>query len=399
MSFMPNERYIVHVDMDAFFAAIEQRDNPGLRGKPVVVGADPKAGRGRGVVSTCSYEARKFGIHSAMPISTAYRNCPRAVFLPVDMERYTDVSRQLYNIYNEFTPMVEPAGLDEAYLDITASHHLFDGPACTCILLKTRIKEVTRLTASVGLAPMKMAAKIASDLKKPDGFVQVSQTSLLDFLWPLPVDKICGLGKKTKIFLEQYGIVTIGDLARRNKDELISLLGRNGETLWQLANGIDERNIEIATEAKSISSETTFMVDTLDNHRIMGALFSLCESVSSRLRKEACKAKTVTLKVRFEGFDTYTKAVTMHKSTNFSEDIYKVARKLYDMFEIKDKKVRLIGVKTSGLLPGDTQDSLFRDASDNRKEEIYRAMERIKAKFGDDSICRAASRIMHGGRH
>jgi len=379
--------------MDAFFASVEQRDNPKLKGKPVIVGADPKAGRGRGVVSTCSYEARKFGVHSAMPISVAYRYCPRAVFLPVDMEKYTSVSRHICNLYNEFTPDVELTGLDEAFLDITASHHLFGGPAHTCLLLKARIKESTQLTASLGLAPTKMAAKIASDLKKPDGFIQVSPDELLEFLWPLPVEKMPGLGKKTKLFLNQRSIITIGDLARHSQTELISLLGKNGETFWRLAHGIDERTIETVTEAKSIGNEVTFAVDTCDAQRIAGALFSLCESVSGRLHKASLKARTITLKIRFEEFDTYTKATSMHKSTNFSEDIYKVAKKLYTMFEGNHKKVRLIGIKASGLIAADIRDSIFVNAGDERKEEIHRAIERIKIKFGEQSICKAASRM------
>ena len=180
---MQKQRYIVHVDMDAFFAAIEQRDNPSYRNKPVIVGADPKRGKGRGVVSTCSYEARKFGIHSAMPISTAYRKCPQGIFLPVDMEKYAQVSEEVCGVLCEFSPLVEPVGIDEAFLDITSSYHLFGSPRETCLRLKMRIKEETSLVASVGLAPAKMVAKIASDLKKPDGFVEVTQEGLFDFLF------------------------------------------------------------------------------------------------------------------------------------------------------------------------------------------------------------------------
>ncbi|MCX5715697.1 MAG: DNA polymerase IV [Candidatus Omnitrophica bacterium] len=195
------EKLIVHVDMDAFFAAIEQRDNPELRGRAVVVGADPKAGKGRGVVSTCSYEARRFGIHSAMPISAAYKRCPDAAYLPVDIPKYSRVSRQIYKILYEFTPDIEPVGIDEAFLDITGSFHLFKTPLNTCLLLKAGIKEKTGLTASLGLAPTKTAAKIASDLKKPDGMVEVKPEGLLDFLWPLEIRRLWGLGAKTEQIL------------------------------------------------------------------------------------------------------------------------------------------------------------------------------------------------------
>jgi len=187
---MKKERYIVHADMDAFFAAIEQRDNPRLKGKPVVIGADPKKGKGRGVVSTCSYEARRFGIHSAMPISYAYRRCPHAVFLPVDMAKYYNVSQQIYNIFTDFTPDVEPISIDEAFLDITGSCHFFGTPLETCLIIKRRIRNDTGLSVSIGLAPIKMAAKIASDLEKPDGLVQVSKDTLLAFLWPLDIGRI-----------------------------------------------------------------------------------------------------------------------------------------------------------------------------------------------------------------
>ena len=193
------EKYIVHVDMDAFFAAIEQRDNPALRNRPVIVGADPKMGKGRGVVSTCSYEARKFGIHSAMPISFAYRKCPHAVFLPVNMKKYEKVSARIFRILSEFTPCVETVSIDEAFLDITGSFYIFGSPQKLCIQLKSRIKEETGLTASIGLAPTKMAAKIASDLKKPDGFVEVSREKLLDFLRPLSIRRLWGVGQKTLI--------------------------------------------------------------------------------------------------------------------------------------------------------------------------------------------------------
>ena len=194
---MNTNRYIIHVDMDAFFASIEQRDNPSLRGKPVIVGADPKKGRGRGVVSTSSYEAREFGIHSAMPISIAYQRCPYAAFLLPDMERYSEASRRIYRILYDFTPDIEPVGIDEAFLDITASYKIFGTPREAALLIKKRIKEETSLTASVGLAPTKMAAKIASDLEKPDGMVEVSREGLLDFLWPLEIRRLWGLGKKT----------------------------------------------------------------------------------------------------------------------------------------------------------------------------------------------------------
>ncbi len=201
---MISDRCIAHVDMDAFFASIEERDNPSLKGKPVIVGADPKKGKGRGVVSACSYEVRKFGIHSAMLISIAYRQCPSGIFLPVDIKKYSGVSREIYEILYNFTPEIQPISIDEAFLDITGSYRLFGTPRDVCLLIKSRIKGETLLTASIGLAPTKMAAKIASDLEKPDGMVEVRPENLLDFLQPLDASRLWGLGKKTEALLKKY---------------------------------------------------------------------------------------------------------------------------------------------------------------------------------------------------
>ena len=393
---MPKERYIVHVDMDAFFASIEQRDNPRLKGKPVVIGALPKQGRGRGVVSTASYEARKFGIHSSLPISIAYNRCPAAFFLPVNMHKYISASKQIYNIFNTFTPRVEQISIDEAFLDITASFHLFESPLNTCKLIKEKIKKETQLTASIGLAPTKMAAKIASDINKPDGIFEVKPENLLDFLWPLPVEKISGLGEKSKLALNRAGVHTIGDLAKRDIKELVSFFGKNGEYFWHLARGIDASEVEQSDEIKSVSNETTFEEDTLDEKLIKKELLALTESVSRRLRLNKFKAKTITLKIRLTGFRTYTRAITLSKSTNFVDDIYKIANKIYfDFISSKDfdckTKIRLIGIKASNLLDSDIKDSLFDDNKDRKKENIHNAMDKIKEKFGDNIIHRGLS--------
>ncbi len=391
----PKERYIVHVDMDAFFASIEQRDNPTFQGKPVIIGADPKQGKGRGVVSTASYEARKFGIHSAMPISIAYDRCPEAIFLPVDMPKYAAVSRQIYNIFNEFTPNVEQVSIDEAFLDITASFHLFGTPLETCKLIKERVKKDTKLTASIGLAPTKMAAKIASDINKPDGIFEVKQDKLFDFLWPLPVEKISGLGEKAQLILNRIGIKTIGDLAKYKAQDLVSLFGKNGEYFWSLAKGIDESQVEQDEEIKSISNESTFEEDTLDEKLIKQELLYLSERLSARLRQEKFKAKTITLKIRLTGFHTYTRAITLSKSTNFVDEIYKTANKIYGSFlssaDLNNKKkIRLLGIKASNLVDSNTKDSLFDENKDQKRENIHKAIEKLQAKFGE--------KIIHRGR-
>jgi len=388
---MSKERFIVHVDMDAFFAAIEQRDDPRLMGKLVIVGADPKGGRGRGVVSTCSYEARKFGVHSAMPISTAYKKCPAAIFLPVDMEKYGKVSDEIYRLLYEFTPDIEPVSIDEAFLDITGSYHLFGTPLETCRLIKYRIKEGARLTASLGLAPTKMAAKIASDLKKPDGLVEVTREGLLEFLRPLSVRKIWGLGEKTEKTLNDIGIRTIGELAQRDPKELVGEFGKNGFEMWRLANGIDESGVETEREAKSIGNEVTFDEDTLDKKRVENALLTLSQKVAARLRDEGLKARTITLKIRLSGFETHTRAVTLDGATNFDEAIYGRIKRLFNDFPLKGKKVRLVGVKASNLSSASFRESLFQEGEEAKSESIHKAIDKIRHKFGDGFIYRAGS--------
>lgn len=386
---MRKERYIVHVDMDAFFAAVEQRDNPAYRGKPVIVGADPKGGKGRGVVATCSYEARAYGIHSAMPISKAYKLCPHGIYLPPDMEKYCAASRRIRGILYDFTPHIEAVSIDEAFLDITSSCHLFGTPEDTCLKIKWRIREDEGLTASVGLAPTKMAAKIASDLKKPDGFVKVTSEGLTDFLWPLPLRKLWGLGPKSEKTLNGTGIFTIGDLARTDMKRLTRIFGKNGFSLWQLANGIDGREVISGGESKSVSNETTFDEDTDDEKLIESTLMHLCEKVSGRLRQDNAKGRTVTLKLRLEGFHTHTRSRTMPCPANFVDNIFGAIIELYKDFDRGGKKVRLLGVRVAGFGEPGLQQDLFTAITDEKREKMHKAVDRIKKKFGDDAIHRA----------
>jgi DNA polymerase-4 len=384
------QAYIVHVDMDAFFASIEQRDTPSYKNRPVIVGSDPKKGKGRGVVSACSYEARKYGIHSAMPISIAYKKCPNGVFLPVDMKKYAQVSHEIFTLLETFTPEIEPVSIDEAFLDITGSHHLFGGLIETCHDIKKQIKKATGLTASLGLAPNKMTAKIASDIKKPDGFVIVSRQNLLAFLHPLPVEKLWGVGEKTKIVLKGIGINTIGDLAKRDVTALIDIFGKNGQHVWELANGIDPRVVETDCAIKSISNEYTFDKDVREKHKIMDVLMTLSEKVSRRLRKSHFKGKTITLKIRFSDFKTFTRSVSIKTSTNFADIIYKIVLEKLETFDLKTKSVRLIGVGVSNLSDQSWREDLFTENSDpvKKKERIHKALDRIFDKFGDNALKR-----------
>ena len=385
------ERHIVHVDMAAFFAAIEQRDDPALKGKPVIIGADPKGGRGRGVVSTCSYEARKFGVRSAMPISEAWRRCPKGVYLPPSFHKYEEASSKIREVFYEFTPDIEQVSIDEAFLDITRSAHLFGGPLETCRRVKKRVREATGLSCSVGLAPTKMAAKIASDLKKPDGLVVVETAGLRAFLAPLDISKLWGLGPKTAALLRERGINTVGELSAAGEDALAGL-GGHAQELKALALGVDPREVHEEQGAKSVGNETTFEVDTADEREIKESLLALADKVSSRLREGGYKGRTVTLKIRLEGFETYTRAKTLPLATNYTDVLAREALALYAAFGRGRKKVRLLGVKVSGLLPAEEKESLFEEEGDARREKAHKAIEAIREKFGRSSIYRAGGK-------
>ena len=327
-----SSRVIIHVDMDAFFASVEQRDAPHLKGKPVVVGADPKGGQGRGVVSTCSYEARRFGIHSAMPISLAYQRCPQAVFLPGNFKKYREVSEEIFNILYNFTPHIEPVSIDEAFLDITGSFHFYETPFKTALAIKDQIKKKVQLTASIGIAPVKMVAKIASDYAKPDGLLEVKEEDVLNFLWPLTINKLWGVGPKTQEMLNKIGIKTIGELAHQSPEVLYERFGEHGLHLYDLANGLDPREVIGDDEIKSVSHEHTFETDTDNREEIYKIILELSEKLSRRLRKLELKAKTLTFKIRLKGFKTYTRALTLAERTNFFDTIHQKSKELFDEF-------------------------------------------------------------------
>jgi nucleotidyltransferase/DNA polymerase involved in DNA repair len=387
------ERYIVHVDMDAFFASVEQRDTPEFRDKPVIVGSDPKSGKGRGVVAACSYEARKYGIHSAMPISIAYNKCPRAVFLRPDFKKYVRASHHVFDILERFTPEIEPISIDEAFLDITGSYAIFGSPHETCRMIKDAIKKETGLPSSIGMAPNKMTAKIASDIGKPDGFTEITEEGLSDFLHPLPVGKLWGVGEKTLEHLKKFGINTIGDLAMRREEEMEQMLGKNGKHLWELANGMDPRAVESSGIIKSISNEHTFDEDVTDWSIVKDTLMFLSEKVSRRLRKSDFKGRTITLKIRFSDFKTYTRAVTVQHPTNFADEIYgEVSGKLAD-FKTGKRPVRLVGVRVSNLSDVSVPADLFYPEEERnlKKERLHKALDRIADKFGQGAVHRRSA--------
>ncbi len=378
-------RRIIHVDMDAFFASVEQRDRPELRGEPVIVGGSPE---GRGVVSAASYEARKYGVRSAMPCARAKRLCPSAIFLPVDMPKYAAASRAVMAILREVTPLVEPLSCDEAFLDVTGSRALFGDSEEIAWAIKHHIREQLSLTASVGVATNKFLAKLASDLEKPDGLVVVPEGRESEFIRPLPIARLWGVGPATGRRLEALGLTTIGAVADCPPSLLRAELGDHAEGLQRLARGIDERPVQPDHEAKSISAETTFDTDTRDIEFLNRVLLDLSDHVAERVRRAGAMAGTVTLKLRFHDFTTITRDVTLSEPTCAGLVVYGQARELLRRMRLGTREVRLIGVGTSNFA-AERQLSMFGDGA-RRAEQTDQAIDELKNRFGPDAVRRAS---------
>ena len=376
--------------MDAFYASVEQRDRPELRGRPVIVGADP---RGRGVVAASSYEARRFGVHSAMPIGRAARLCPDGVFLPVDMEKYARVSREIMAILAEFTPLLEPLSIDEAFLDVTKTRALFGDGEEQARRIKSRIRTAVGLAASVGVASNKFIAKVASDLEKPDGLVVVTPGGEADFLAPLPVSRLWGAGRVTTADLESMGIRTIAQLAAIPPSHLQSRFGRGGALLSALAHGVDERAVEPFAPPKSMGAEETFERDHRDGERLRATLRGQAERVARELRAQGYAGRTVTLKLRFADFSTITRSHT-GDPTQDGLTVYREASALLDRVVLR-QPVRLIGLSVAALgLAGQGQLALLGpDAV--RRERLARALDRLAERFGEASV-RPATTLSRG---
>ncbi len=381
---------IMHVDMDAFYAAIEQRDNPELKGKPVIVGGTIES---RGVVSTASYEARKYGVHSAMAMTEAHRRCPDGIYLPVDMQKYRRVSRQLMEIFHRFTPDVEAISLDEAFLDLTGSQKLFGPAEGIGMEIKRLIREELQLTASVGLSYNKFLAKLASDMDKPDGFYRILPEELEEKVWPLPIRRMMGVGGKTSQMLEQMGVTTIGQLAKVNTGLLEHLLGKQGVVMHQVANGIDDRRVEPVRESKSVGRETTFPQDICEQYLLETILFTLADDVCHTLRISGLKGKTVSIKIRYPDFRSITRAVTLEQYTSSFEPVFAAVQDLMQHNYKDGTAVRLIGVTVSNLKKDDQiveQQDLFQDATaQNRQNELNKVMDKINEKYGGNTVHRA----------
>lgn len=384
-------RVILHVDMDAFFAAVEQRNHPEYRGKPVIVGADPKGGKGRGVVSTCSYEARKFGVHSAMPISRAYKLCPQGIYVWPNGKLYAQVSKEIFEIFYEFTDAVEPLSIDEAFLDVTGSMRLFGSGDEIARKIKQRIVEKEKIIASVGVAPNKYLAKIASDLEKPDGLVVVEPDKIDEFLFPLDISRLWGAGKKTQETLRKMNIHTIGELAAFPLDVLDKKLGKMGKHFYYLAHGIDERPVHASQGVKSVSNEHTFDKDVLDEQVVLSMLLKLSEKVGYRLRKKELRGKTIHLKLRYDNFSTITRNKTLPGPINDTATIYRIIESLFKANYQKGRRIRLTGVGISGFDdPLHEQLSLF-DGTTEKQQALDQLQDSLINRFGKKIISRAES--------
>ena len=379
------ERIVLHIDMDAFFASVEQRDHEEYRGKPVIVG-----GLGpRGVVSTASYEARKFGVHSAQAMAIARRLCPNAIFLHPDHARYSDVSRQIFSILSRFSPVIEQLSIDEGFLDLTGMERLMDNPRVYGEEIKRAVREETGLTASVGIAPNKFLAKLASDLEKPDGLVVIRPEDAEKVLAPLPVNRIFGVGKKTEARLAALGYRTIGQLAAADRGKLVQALGnRMASQLLALAHGLDDRPVEPRRAAQSIGREETFDEDIRSREEAERVLLALSEEVGWRLRRKGLFARTITLKVRLGSFDTFTRQQTLPEPVAYDEDIFREAQTLFRAFPMPPGQgIRLLGVSAGNLSEGG-EVSLFDDHE--KKDRLYGAIDSLKRRFGEGVVTRAA---------
>ena len=375
------QRWIMHVDMDAFYASVEILDNPELKGLPVIVGGRSA----RGVVSTCSYEARKFGVHSAMPLFEARRLCPHGVYLPVRPHRYAEMSGKIMAIFRETSPLVEQLSIDEAFLDLTGMERL-GGAETIARKVQNRIMDELKLSASVGLAPNKFLAKLASDMRKPRGFVKIAPEEAALLLAPMPVSKIFGIGRSAEEKLKQFGIEKIGQLAAADITILRKVFGINAEQVKLLARGLDDRPVVNEEEAKSIGKENTFDRDLTDFESCREEVLDLCGQVGWRLRREKLAGHTVTLKVKFADFHTITRSATSDRLIAWDEDIFALVEKLLQKINVKPG-VRLLGVSVSNLFCPEDEPTLGFE-EDERMKKRNQAIDALKGKFGENIIKR-----------
>ncbi|MBL0389152.1 DNA polymerase IV [Tumebacillus sp. ITR2] len=397
-------RTILHLDMDAFFASVEQRDHPEFRGKPVII-AHPAAVRG--VVSTCSYEARRFGVHSAMPTAQAKRLCPHGIFVEPDHRKYSQVSREMMAILARYTPLIEPLSVDEAFLDVTACRKLFGDGITIARRIKEDIRRELNLTASVGIAYNKFLAKLASDLEKPDGLCPITPQDVETRVHPLPISRLWGVGQKSAEQLKRLGLHTIGDVARMDVVRMRTYIGSLADHIYWLANGKDERPVQAEREAKSVGQETTFATDVRDVGFLETTLLAQVEKVARRLRKAGVEGRTLTLKLRYAPWRTITRSHTFPRATDLETPLYQAVKELLAKCGLsREDAIRLIGVQVGNLVPKGSgveveeqvqQLSLFDQPAaapkvmeiDPRQQELSRVVDSLKDKFGEKIVTRA----------
>ncbi|MDH5324033.1 MAG: DNA polymerase IV [Gammaproteobacteria bacterium] len=381
---------IIHADMDAFFASVEIREQPHLADQPVVVGGSPQS---RGVVAAANYIARRFGIHSAMPMSIAVKKCPHLVILPHRLDLYAHVSQQIRAIFERYTPLVEPLSLDEAFLDVAASERLYGSAHSIGRKIKQNINDELRLTVSIGIAPNKFIAKIASDVDKPDGFTVVTRSQVQDFLDPLPVWRIWGVGKVTEKSLDKLGIRTIAQLRAFNEGLLKDNFGEHGMQLWRLARGIDPRPVVCEHETKSISHETTFAHDITEREILLATLLQLTEQVAWRLRHHELRGRTVQLKIRYSDFKTVTRSHSLQQATDQTQVLWQTVKQIFT-YKLPPKlpPVRLIGMGISNLSePAQAIQQELLQTESSAQSKLDAVADSINAKFGKNSLTRARS--------
>lgn len=387
---MDTDQSILHIDMDAFFASVEQRDRPELRGKPVLVGYDGP----RGVVAAASYEARRFGCHSAQPMVVAKRRCPDAVIVPVNGRLYGDVSRQIFSILDSFSPLVEPLSVDEAFLDLTGTDRSLGHASDVVRQIKAQIWDELKLTASAGLAPNKFLAKLASDMNKPDGVTVITAENIDSVMMPLPVSRIWGIGKVTAGKLTSVGINTVGDLRALPIESLRQYFGADAQRYWNLSRGIDNRPVVSDREAKSIGHEQTFGTDLRDPNDVRRILLGQVEQVARRLRRHRFLAKGVVVKIRFGDFQTITRSKSLDDATDVTSELWGVVKALFDDWTFQP--VRLVGVSadrlTHGESHGESQGGLFADPEHARQKDIDRVADQIAERFGKSAIRRGGAK-------
>jgi len=382
------DRAILHVDMDAFYAAVEAHDDPSLAGKPLLVGGTG----GRGVVAAASYEARRFGVHSAMPMREALRRCPHAVCVRPRMARYRDVSRTVFEVFGEFTDLVQGLSLDEAYLDVTGSRSLHGTPEAMAREIKRRIRARTGLTASVGVAPNKLLAKLASEMDKPDGLTVIRTQDANDVLDPLPVGRLHGIGRRTAARLEAQGIHTLGQLRAAPESVLWPLFGRDTRTMRDRASGIDDRPVVADAGEQQISSEETFDTDIADRGELFGHLARLADRTAGRLRAKGLKAGLVVVKIRRRDFATFTRQKTFSPATQETGLILAVATELLEHWFEEHPRValRLLGLGVGHLVPSDQLD-LFASPESRKAAGLDAALDRIRDRFGSEAVRRGTT--------